>query len=74
MQEYTINVSKVEELQMLNDTDELDRMFTKAHSTVVQGGRVALLRQNADGSAFEFDEITSEEDLKQYKHEVFKYL
>lgn len=74
MIEYALDVAKIEELQMLNDTAELEKIFQKAYSTVIQGGRVTLMRQSAEGSAFTFDEITTEDRLKMYKKEVFKYL
>ncbi len=74
MQEYTINVGEIEELQMIKDTDKLDQMFTRAKSTVVQGGSVVLLRKNTDGSTYKFDELTTETDLEKYRETVFKYL
>ncbi len=74
MSEYTINVSEIEDLQMTNNTDELEQMFTKAHRAVVQGKPVILVRENVDGSTYKFDELTTEDDLKNYKESVFKYL
>ena len=74
MPEYLIDVAAVEELQMINDTDELDRMFARARSTVVQGGTVVLARKSKDGSMERFDEISTEPDLEQYKLGVYKYL
>jgi hypothetical protein len=74
MQEYTINVGEIEELQMIKDTDTLDQMFTRAKSTIVQGGSVILERRNPDGTTYRFDEITTEVDLMTYKETVFKHL
>ena len=74
MQEYIINVGEIEELQMIKDTDTLDQMFTRAKSMVVQGGSVILQRKNPDGTAYKFDEITTEVDLNVYKKTVFKHL
>ena len=74
LNEYIINVSAVEELQMLSDVAGLERLFAKAQSTIVQGGTVVLVRQNADGSTYKFDAITSEADLLTYKEAVCKYL
>lgn len=74
MPEYLIDVAAVESLQMINDTDELDRMFTRARSTIVQGGTVVLARKSKNGSIERFDEITTEPDLEQYRLGVFKYL
>jgi len=74
MSEYIINVSQVEDLQMTSDLVELNQIFARAQSTVVQGGTVVLVRQNADGSTYRFDEITTESDMEAYKETVFKYL
>ena len=74
MQEYTINVGEVEELQMIKDTDKLEQMFARAKRTVVQGGSVILLRKNPDGSTHRFDELTTETDLAKYKETIFKFL
>jgi hypothetical protein len=74
MQEYTINVNEVEDLQMVNNTDELEKIFTRAKSTVIQGGSVILTRKFADGSVEKFDEMTTEHDLENYRETVFKYL
>ncbi len=74
MAEYIINVNEVEDLQMIDDLVELHQIFTRAQSTVVQGGTVILVRQNADGSSYRFDEITTEAEVENYKEKVFKYL
>ncbi len=74
MAEYIINVNTVEDLQMINDLVELHQMFSRAQSTVVQGGTVVLVRQNTDGSSYRFDEITTEAEVENYKEKVFKYL
>ena len=74
MNEYTVNVTEVEELQMISNTTELDRIFARAHSTIIQGGTVVLSRQNPDGTAYKFEEFTTEDDLKTYKESVVKYL
>lgn len=74
MAEYTINVSEVEDLQTTNDIVELNRIFARAQSTVVQGGTVFLVRRTSDGTPYKFDELTSEADMENYKGTVFKYL
>lgn len=74
MPEYIINVSQVEDMQMIGNVVELNQIFTRAQSTVAQGGAVVLTRQHADGSAYRFDKITTEGDLNTYKETVFKYL
>lgn len=72
--EYEINVTEVEELQMINNLAELEQIFSKAKSIIVQGETVVLLRKNTDGSIYKFEEITTETDLENYKETVFKYL
>jgi hypothetical protein len=74
MAEYEINVSHVEEYQMTGDLIELEQIFTRAKSTVVQGGSVILVRRYADGRFEKFDELTSEVDLEAYREKVYKYL
>ena len=74
MAEYSINVSEVEDLQTISNVAELNQMFARAQSTVVQGGTVVLVRRTPDGSVYKFDEITTEADVENYKQMVFKYL
>ncbi len=74
MAEYVINVSEVEDLQMISNVVELNQIFTRAQSTVIQGGTVILVRQHPDGTAYKFDEITTESEVETYKETVFKYL
>lgn len=74
MQEYVINVNEVEDLQMVNNITDLEKMLSKAKSTVIQGGVVILTRKYADGRTENFDELTTEADLEAYKQSVFKYL
>ncbi len=74
MPEYIINVNEVEDLQMTSNTAELELMFNRAKSTVVQGGTVILTRQYAEGRIENFDELTTEADLEVYRQTVFKYL
>ncbi|MGI8637631.1 MAG: hypothetical protein ACR2KZ_19710, partial [Segetibacter sp.] len=71
---YTYNVNEVEDLQMTSNTAELELMFNRAKSTVVQGGTVILTRQYAEGRKENFDELTTEADLEVYRQTVFKYL
>ena len=74
MQDFKINVGEIEELQTIRDTDSLDRIFEKAQRTIVGGALVLLIRKNSNGSKDKFDEISTEQDLKQYKEGVYKYL
>jgi len=74
MRAYVIDVSKIEELQTLNDKDELQNIFYKANSTIVNGEKVILVRKTKNGSGEKFDEISTEEDLENYRKRVFRYL
>lgn len=69
MQEYVINVAEIEELQTIRNTGELEKIFERAKSTIVNGERVILVRRKE-----KFDELTTEEDLEKYREHVFKYL
>jgi hypothetical protein len=74
MQDYQINVSEVEELQMIDNRAELERIFEKAKSAVVNGASVMLCRPTPGGKDSVFDEITTEADLSTYRAGVFKYM
>ncbi len=74
MQDFKINVTEVEELQTINDTKALDQIFTKAKRTIVGGASVLLGRKDANQKWNQFEKITTEEDLEQYKKGVYKYL
>jgi len=74
MAEYIIYVGQIEEFQMLNDKKALDAIFRKAQSAVVGGEVVALVRQNANGTSYRFEEISTLEDLNVYKKNVYKYV
>ena len=74
MQDYTINVSKIEELQTINNTDELEMIFARAKSAVVNGAKVILVRKEFSGKVNKFDEIDTLDALEAYKVGVFKYL
>ena len=74
MQPYTIDVRKVEDLQMTGDRDALDQMFERAKSAIVNGAPVYLARSESDGKLQQFDELTTLEDLQRYREGVFKYL
>ena len=73
MQEYRIDVTKIEELQTVQDVDALDNLFAKAKSTIVNGEAVILFR-TANGAKNEFDRLTTLEDLEAYRETVYKYL
>jgi hypothetical protein len=74
MTEYVIDVSKIEELQTLRDKDELEKIFFKAKSTIVNGEVVVLVRKDKSGSSQKFYEFSTLEELNRYKKNVFKYL
>jgi len=74
VKEFIIDVSRIEELQTLNDVHELEKIFSKAQSTIVNGEQVILVRKTLSGSTQKFDEISNLEELKQYRDTVFKYL
>ena len=74
MQDYTINVSKIEELQTINNTDDLEMIFARAKSAVVNGAKVILVRKEFSGKVNKFDEIDTLDALEAYKAGVFKYL
>ncbi|WP_207513643.1 hypothetical protein [Longitalea luteola] len=74
MAEYTIYVNQIEEYQMLNDRQSLDAIFRRAQSAVVGGEVVALVRKTSNGESYRFEEISTLEDLNEYKKNVYKYV
>ena len=74
MADYIIYVNQIEELQMLNDKLALDAIFRKAQSAVVGGEIVALIRQTASGDSYRFEEISTLDDLNDYRKNVYKYV
>ena len=74
MKEFAIDVSHIEELQNLNDVHELDKIFAKAQSTIVNGELVKLVRKTGAGETIKFDELSTLEELQSYRKSVFKYI
>lgn len=74
MEDYTIEISNIEELQTLNNRDELENIFAKAKSAIVNGARVLFVRKSFSGKVEKFDEMDNLEELDGYKENVFKYL
>ena len=74
MTDYTINVTQIEELQTINNTDELENIFALAKSAVVNGAKVILVRKDPSGKASKFDEMDTLDTLEAYRKGVFKYL
>lgn len=66
-------MAEIEELQMVKNTQALDRIFKTAKETIVNGEAVWLVRKQG-GDAEKFDEISSLDDLAAYKKRVYKYL
>jgi hypothetical protein len=73
MQEYIIDVSKIEELQTISNINELDNIYERAKSTIVNGEKVQLVRK-LQGQHQKFDEFSTLEELADYKKTVYKYL
>jgi hypothetical protein len=74
MEDYIINVGKVEEWQMIKDIASLDEVFGRAKRVLVGGGTVALVRVQRDGTSDKFDELTNLDDFEAYRKNVYKYL
>ncbi len=74
MEDYTINVTQIEDLQTISNTDELETIFTRAKSAVVNGAKVILVREETSGEKNKFDEIDTLNDLEAYRERVFRYL
>ena len=74
MNEFVINVGRIEDLQTIKGTGELEKIFSKAKSTIVNGEAVVLIRKDKNGVAQKFDELTTLEDLELYTKTVFRYL
>ncbi|MBA2747067.1 MAG: hypothetical protein H0U44_12640 [Flavisolibacter sp.] len=73
MDNYLIDVNQVETLQTIQNVDELERIFARAKSAIVNGAMVILARKQQQVLA-KFDELTTLEALDEYKASVFKYL
>jgi hypothetical protein len=74
MEDYLINVGKIEEWQTIKDIDSLDKTFQRAKRTLVGGGTVALVREQRDGRSDRFEEFTNLDDFENYRKQVYKYL
>ncbi len=74
MNDYTINVGQVEELQTIKNEEDLETIFARAKSAIVNGAKVVLVRKDAQGKAAKFDEMDTLDQLGNYKEQVFKHL
>ena len=74
MDDYIINVGKVEEWQMIKDIASLDELFQRAKRVLVGGGTVVLVRELRNGDSYRFEEFTNLDDFETYRKNVYKYL
>ena len=74
MEDYIINVGKIEEWQMINDIISLDEVFQRAKRALVGGGKVVLMREQRSGETWEVGDYSNLEDLETYRQAVYKYL
>ena len=74
MNDYIINVTAIEEYQNVKNLGELEKIFDRAKSAVVNGVKVLLVRKEKNGKANKFDELDTLEELEEYRKQVFKYL
>ncbi len=74
MQEYIIEASHIEELQTISNRDELDKVFERAKQTIVNGESVILVRKQLNGKQEKYDELTTLDELSDYRKRVYKYL
>ena len=74
MDDFIINVGKVEEFQMTKDVPALDELFQRAKRVLVGGGVVLLVRELRNGDSYRFEEFTNLDDFETYRKNVYKYL
>ena len=74
MEDYVINVGKVEEWQMINDISSLNEVFQRAKRVLVGGGTVTVIREQRDGTTWKVDEFSDLGEFEKYRENVYKYL
>jgi hypothetical protein len=74
MEDYIISVGKVEEWQMTSDVAALDLVFDRAKRVLVGGGVVALVREQRSGEMYRVEELSTLEDLEEYRKGVYRWL
>ena len=74
MEDYVIDVTKIEELQMIKDLAGLEEILQKAKVSIVRGGKVVLARTDAAGNQTAFDSFTNLDDFAAYRKNLLKYL
>lgn len=74
MEDYVIDVTKMEELQMIKDLAGLEDILQKARVNIVRGGKVVLVRTDVAGHQTAFDSFTNLDDFAAYRKNLLKYL
>lgn len=74
MTDFEIDLTRIEELQMIGNVHELDNIFQKAYIAITGGRKVILYRRQAITNKEKIEEIETEEALMEYKNRVYKYL
>ena len=74
MEDYTIVVNQIEDLQTTKDIQTLESIFEKAKRTIVGGNDIILVREDRNGARHQYNVISNEKDFINYREQVFKYL
>ena len=74
MTDFEIDLTRIEELQMIGNVHELDNIFQKAYIAITGGRKVILYRRQAITNKEKIEETETEEGLMEYKNRVYKYL
>lgn len=74
MEDYTINVGEIEQLQMIKDVAALEEILQRAKVTIVRGGNVVLVRKDVTGNENRFDTFSNLDEMTAYRKNVLKYL
>lgn len=74
MTDFEIDLTRIEEIQMIGNVHELDNIFQKAYITITGGRKVILYRRMATSQKQKIEELDTEDALKDYKNQVYKYL
>ena len=74
MEDYTIAVNNIEELQTIKDVQGIETIMDRARRTIIGGNNVILVREKANGQQDVFDTITNETDFERYREQVMRYL
>ena len=74
MTDFEIDLTQIEELQMIGNVHELNNIFQKAYIAITGGRKVILYRRQANTRKEKIQEIETEDALREYKNQVYKYL